>query len=447
MQMVSPSSLAYLVIQSHIWLHNWTLNYILIFLLFQGLNLEEMADMPSCNLSETAHNKWLQQSCNRGNDLFVATCDDKIRAVMQMTNYRAYLKGKASGTSPSKQELKLRAARHSGDPKKIKEALSQLLGMEVATTRIPHLEGEEIFGSTNWKLDLLLGDDGDSHRPDNVNFSQPRMQTRSKTAHTEFAGASVAGADKDELPHVTTALESDCDMSQWHIARISHKSSYKCHAQQRATNVKCTARIAKGSKGTPAPTYRGRKTQYGGTKEIVTDFWFCPNDIERCVKGSKCSWVLDWPQVPDVWPILSGTNLTHEETLLLQDVGFKLQERPSMSPRCMFTLSNLFEAPVFDQPGPPNPDIYPTTRNSKSFRRNANAPTAEHRNKWESSRNIKGTVLGVTVLPFPSLGAIISLKSRVEPDKKVYQITISHFPECTCTDFLNMAVASIGKRG
>jgi hypothetical protein len=57
MQMVSPSSLAYLVIQSHIRLHNWTLNSILISLLFQGLSLEEMADMPSCNLSETAHNK------------------------------------------------------------------------------------------------------------------------------------------------------------------------------------------------------------------------------------------------------------------------------------------------------------------------------------------------------------------------------------------------------
>jgi hypothetical protein len=173
MQMVSPSSLAYLVIQSHIRLHNWTLNCNIIFLLFQGLNLEEMADMPSCNLSETAHNKWLQQSGNCGNDLFAATCDDKIRAVMQMTYYRAYLKGKASGTGPSKQELKLRAARGSGDPKKIEEALSQLPGVEVATTRIPHLEGEEIFGSTKRKLDLPPGDDGDSHRPDKVNFSQP----------------------------------------------------------------------------------------------------------------------------------------------------------------------------------------------------------------------------------------------------------------------------------
>jgi hypothetical protein len=116
-----------------------------------------------------------------------------------------------------------------------------------------------------------------------------------------------------------------------------------------------------------------------------------------------------------------------------------------MSHRNIFTLSNHFEALVFDHLGLANLDIYPTTRNSKSIRRNANAPTAEHRNKWESARNIKGTVLGVTILPFPGLGAIISLESEVESDKKVYRITISHFPECTCPDFLNMAVASIGK--
>jgi hypothetical protein len=182
--MVSPSSLAYLVIQSHIQLHNWTLNYILISFLFQGLSLKEMAEMPSCNLSEAAHNKWLQQSGNRGNDIFAATYDDKIQAVMQMTNYRAYLKNKASGTGPPKQELKLRAARRSSDPKKIEEALSQLPEVEVATTWIPHLEGEEIFGSTKRKLDLPPGDDRNSHRDDKVNFSQPRVQTRSKTAHT-----------------------------------------------------------------------------------------------------------------------------------------------------------------------------------------------------------------------------------------------------------------------
>jgi hypothetical protein len=45
-------------------------------------------------------------------------------------------------------------ARRSGDTKKIEEALSQLPEVEVTTTRIPHLEGEEIFGSTKRKLDL-----------------------------------------------------------------------------------------------------------------------------------------------------------------------------------------------------------------------------------------------------------------------------------------------------
>jgi hypothetical protein len=209
-------------------------------------------------------------------------------------------------------------------------------------------------------------------------------------------------------------------MSLWHIARISHKSSCKFHAQQAVTKVKCTTRIAKGSKGTPTPTYRVRKTQYGGNKEIVTNFKFCPNNIERCMKGTKRSWIIDWPQVPDVWPVLSGTNLISQNTHLLQDAGFKLQEHPSMSHQCMLTLTNLFEAPVFDHLGSPNPDIYPTTRNIKSIWRNANALTVEQRNKWESALNIKRTILGVTILLFPSLGAIISLESGVEPDKKIY---------------------------
>jgi hypothetical protein len=173
-------------------------------------------------------------------------------------------------------------------------------------------------------LELPPSDDGDSHRLDKINFSQPQVQSRSRTAHTEFAGASVVGADKDELPHVSTLLESSCDMAQWDIAKISYRSSCNCHAQQRTTNVKCTARIAKGSKGISVPTYRGRKTQYGGNKEIVTDFWFYCNDIEHRVQGTKHSWIINWPQVLDVWPVLSGTNLTRQEILLLQDASFKL---------------------------------------------------------------------------------------------------------------------------
>ena len=110
-----------------------------------------MANMPSCNLLETIYNKLLQEFGNCGNDLFAATCNDKIQAVMQMTNHKANLKGKSFGTSPLRQELKFKAAKRSGDPKKIVEALSQLPKVEVATTWILHLEGKEIFGSTKRK--------------------------------------------------------------------------------------------------------------------------------------------------------------------------------------------------------------------------------------------------------------------------------------------------------
>jgi len=80
-----------------------------------------------------------------------------------MTNYRAYLRGHTCGSGPSKEVLKLRAARRSGDPKKIAEALNTLPGLEGVGTRVLHLEGEEIFGSTKRKLDVPISDAGDSH--------------------------------------------------------------------------------------------------------------------------------------------------------------------------------------------------------------------------------------------------------------------------------------------
>ena len=188
-------------------------------------------DLPSCNLSETVHNKWLQMFGKRGNNLFDATCDDSIRAWMQMTNYPAYLKGYASGSRPSKGELRLRAARRSGDPKKIVEVLNTLLGAEGVGTRIPHLKGEETFGSTKRKLDVPIGDTGGSHRPNKINFSQPRMRTRSTPSVSQSSGSKGEQVQPNRSRHVMVAFESDCDTSKWHIARISHKSNARCQAQ------------------------------------------------------------------------------------------------------------------------------------------------------------------------------------------------------------------------
>ena len=202
-------------------------------------------------------------SGKRANNLFDATCDDSIRAWMQMTNYRAYLKGHESGTGPSKGELKLRAARRSGCPKKIAEALNTLPEAHGVGTRVPHLEGEEVFGSTKRKLDVPIGDAGDSHRPDKVNFSQPRVRTRSTKISEESLEVNAAQSEVNPFQNVTVAFESDCDVSKWHIARINHKSNTRCFDQQRTSNIKCTSKISNAKNGTPAHTYRGRKEEYG----------------------------------------------------------------------------------------------------------------------------------------------------------------------------------------
>jgi len=148
--------------------------------------------------------------------------------------------------------------------------------------------------------------------------------------------------------------------------------------------------------------------------------------------------------VPKVWPVLSRTHLSQEETLLLQHAGFQLQQRPTLSPRRLFNMSKIFKTTLFDQPPPKNPNAYPTIRNSRTIRRIANAPTTKQWNKWESAGNIRGQILGVTLLPQPGLGTIVSLETGIDPNKNVYRITIGMFPTCTCLDFTNMVVFAIG---
>ena len=64
--------------------------------------------------------------------------------------------------------------------------------------------------------------------------------------------------------------------------------------------------------------------------------------------------------------------------------------------------------------------MYPTVRNSKAIRRIANAPTTEQQNKWESASNIRGQILGVTLLPFPGLGTIVELETGSSSNKNAY---------------------------
>ena len=114
------------------------------------MSLSDFAQMPSCNLAESVHNKWLQASGNKGGDLYVATVDDYIRAFLQVVAYYQFLKGGNGGHGPSKEELKLRSAQRraerTGDPTVLQKVLLDMPGGEEFCTRNPHLEGVVVFG-------------------------------------------------------------------------------------------------------------------------------------------------------------------------------------------------------------------------------------------------------------------------------------------------------------
>jgi hypothetical protein len=112
----------------------------------------------------------------------IALVDDYIRAFLQVVAYYQFLKGGIGGDGPSKEKLKLRGAQRraqrTGDPTVLQKVLCDIPGGEEFWTRDPHLEGAEVFGSHKQRPHTPIGDDGETHRPDIVNFSRPRPGKR-----------------------------------------------------------------------------------------------------------------------------------------------------------------------------------------------------------------------------------------------------------------------------
>ena len=176
--------------------------------------------MPSCNLRETIHNKWLQQSRNTGECLYAAIVDNIMRAFMEITQYRRYLKGGRGGKGLDKAELRLRQVQRSLDPEMIAEAMKAYLGAGDVLTKEKGLEGVEIFGSMKRKLDLppsLTHDFCCSHK---VNYSIPTMGTRSTRARAADPGGSFGSNVSCTAHHV-------CSGVGVRSIRVAHCSPFK----------------------------------------------------------------------------------------------------------------------------------------------------------------------------------------------------------------------------
>jgi hypothetical protein len=175
----------------------------------------------------------------------------------------------------------------------------------------------------------------------------------------------------------------------------------------------CNAKVGTRKHDTSAPTYKGFKKKFRSPNNVEYEFWFCPDDIKCCVSGSKKKYVLDWPIVPNTWPVKIGTNLSREEVLALEDARFQLQQREALSPRRRFSTIATLPIPRSHFRMPLNPNAHPTFRFGKTVCRNLTTPTTDHKNKWESAGLMDGCfVVGVTAIPYPGFGVIINIVSK-----------------------------------
>jgi hypothetical protein len=175
---------------------------------------------------------------------------------------------------------------------------------------------------------------------------------------------------------MTTVHETTCKETEWYIARLPKTSTKACFAQQAITKKKCKAKIVQGNKPTAAPTYTSVMRNPHKKRPEVMEFFFCNDDIERCVKGTKRKWVQSRPDIPSIWPVKIGTNLSKNEILDLENVGFQLSQSAVISLRRLFGMDELpFDLASF--PTPASANEFPKTRSGNSIRRYNNAPSTK----------------------------------------------------------------------
>ena len=232
------------------------------------MTIKERAEMPTCNLAETVHNKWLQQFGNKMTYLYEAIVDDMIHAFIQTANYQAWLKNGLDGKGPDFTSLKLKVAARCGNPKILADAMKFYPGTEGANTRDCALEGSELFGSTKRKLNLPPGVDCDFHRLDKVNYSINCPNTQATRQRIEESLTFV----EHVVVHTTSVLETKCLVFNWHIARLPSNSAKRCWALQVITGTMCNAKVGSNKHDAPAPTYRGLKKEFHSTNNFDFDF-------------------------------------------------------------------------------------------------------------------------------------------------------------------------------
>jgi hypothetical protein len=131
----------------------------------------------------------------------------------------------------------MRRANQYGDPVQIVVVVAKYTSSFGLSTKIPHLDGWEVFGLTKCKVDLPLRSEGDSHQHDRVNFFRLKVANAMTLINQSLA---MDVGETNSLDHVIThngveGLECLCGDDIYQIECCPLKSSNCCLALQKGT--------------------------------------------------------------------------------------------------------------------------------------------------------------------------------------------------------------------
>ncbi len=102
--------------------------------------------------------------------------------------------------------------------------------------------------------------------------------------------------------------------------------------------------------------------------------------------------VLNWPIVPNTWPVKINTNLSKEKVVAFEDVEFQLYQREALSPRRRFSTIASFSITRSHFYMPSNPDAHPTFRFGKTMCRNSQHRLRITKTNWRVPNSWKVTM-------------------------------------------------------
>jgi hypothetical protein len=100
---------------------------------------------------------------------------------------------------------------------------------------------------------------------------------------------------------------------------------------QANTMTLCSAKVKIGKHDIPTLTHKMIKNKFRSINNVEYEFWFCRDDIKRCISATKKKYVLNWPIVPSTWLMKIRTNTSKKELLAFEDKEFQLQQMEALS--------------------------------------------------------------------------------------------------------------------